>query len=57
MNTEEMAKYNSIISDFENQELIFMYTSPVSVTKSEWTTFVNKINAKGVSAVLEGLNK
>lgn len=57
MNTEEMAKYNSIISDFENQELIFMYTSPISVTKSEWTTFVNKINAKGVSAVLEGLNK
>lgn len=57
MNTEEMAMYNSIISDFEEQELIYMYTSPNQVTNSEWGIFVNKLNNKGLTAVLEGLNK
>ena len=56
MNTELMAKYNSIVSNFEEQELIFMYTQGVPVSAADWKTFSDTLNGKGVREILGGLN-
>ena len=56
MNTPEMATYNSLISDYEEQQLIYMYVSPAAVTPERWNTFSDGIKNKGVSEILRGLN-
>lgn len=56
MNTPEMATYNSLISDYEEQQLIYMYVSPAAVTPERWKTFSDGIKNKGVSEILRGLN-
>lgn len=57
MNTSEMAKYNSIVSDFEEQELIFMYTQGTPVSAADWENFSKLLNGKGVREILGGLNR
>lgn len=56
INTPEMAKFKSIVTDFEEQELIFMYANPMGVTQNDWSWFCNQLNGKGIAEILQGLN-
>lgn len=56
MNTPEMAKYNSIVSDFEEQRLIRMYTQTNPVNEADWKSFTDRLAGKGVKEILGGLN-
>ena len=51
-----MAKYNSIVSDFEEQRLIRMYTQTNPVNEADWKSFTDRLAGKGVKEILGGLN-
>lgn len=56
LNTPEMAQYNSIVNDYEYQELVWFYCQPVPLTVDDWANFRNQLKVKGVTKILEGLN-
>lgn len=56
INTKEMAKFKSIVTDYEAQELIFLYAQPMAISDGDWSYFCNGLNGKGITEILRGLN-
>ena len=57
VNTPEMNTYGSIVSDYEYQELVYMFTGRDAVTKERYKTFTDGLKSKGITQILNGLNK
>ena len=55
--TEKMKEYSSIISDYEYQELVYMFTGKDVITKEVFKKFTDGLNTKGMTQILEELNK
>lgn len=57
ISTEKMKEYSSIISDYEYQELVYMFTGKTPITKEVFKAFVDGLNTKGMTEILEELNR
>ncbi len=55
--TSKMKEYGSIISDYEYQELVYMFTGKQAIDSKIFNTFVNGLETKGMKQILEELNK
>lgn len=57
ISTNKMKEYSSIIYDYEYQELVYMITGKTPVTSDVFAKFVDGLNTKGMTEILEELNK
>lgn len=55
--TQVMNSYNSIIKDYEYQELVYLFTQGTAVTQTHWNTFISGLYDKGMREILDDLNK
>lgn len=57
MYTDEMLDYMGIIVDYVGVELVNIYTSENTLTAEKWLSFVDNMNKKGLTTIIESLNK
>ena len=57
ISTTKMKEYASIISDYEYQELVYMFTGKTPITKDVFKKFSDGLNTKGMTSILEELNR
>ena len=55
--TPKMKEYSSIISDYEYQELVYMFTGNKPITNETFNAFVDGLEKKGMKEILKELNK